>query len=499
MKNLISGKSTTLIDEKSQNEYNIPSLVLMEQAGLKAWQFIKTKIENDLPLLIIAGSGNNGGDGLVIAREAINDGITDIQIILLGSHISESCEVQRNIIKSYGIPFIEIKNHEINELVLQSINTASYIVDAITGIGLTSALRGDALLLVQEMKKSEAIVFSVDVPSGIGDLVEVSSESVKANYTICMGPLKSLYFNPTIHAKCGKVIAINPSFPPFLVQSQKPSAYLADDEEPSLIPLDIDAYKKTRGHLAVFGGSKKYTGAVRLSCRSAFVSRVGLVSCFADPEIYPILATESPSVIVHPSLEVDSFDSYTSILAGPGWGEMREDLLDTLLKTMKPMVIDADGIRAFANLYKQGRIQGHGAIILTPHIGELRILASAVCPEYEAKVGFNDKPSEFLNLLQTICIKTGAIVVCKSSVTLVATAARKPIAVSGDNPALGVAGSGDVLAGCIAGLLAGGLSPYKSALYGVLWHNEAGRKAFKKNGYFDSETLIKTIGKVISK
>lgn len=499
MKNLISGNSTKLIDEKTQSDYNIPSLVLMEQAGLKAWQFIKTKIENHQSLVVIAGSGNNGGDGLVIAREAINDGITDILVVLLGSHISESCAVQRNIISRYGIPCVEIINHEIDPFILQSISTASYIIDAITGIGLSSPLRGDALLLIGAIKKSKSIVFSVDVPSGIGDMLAVSNESVNANYTICMGPLKSLYYNPIVHASCGEVVCVNPSFPPFLIHLQKPSAYLADDEIPSLIPLAIDAYKKTRGHLAVFGGSKKYTGAVRLASRSAFVSRVGLVSCYSDPEIYPIIATESPSVIVHPSLEVDNFDTYSALLAGPGWGSNREDILDLLLKTMIPIVIDADGIKAFSNLYKSGRVQGHGAIILTPHIGELRALANAVCPEYEAKVGFDDKPSMFLELLQKISIKTGAIVVCKASVTLISTAARKPIVVSGDNPALGVAGSGDVLAGCIAGLLAGGLSPYKSALYGVLWHKEAGLRAFKKNGYFDSETLIKNIGKVIVK
>lgn len=499
MKSLISGKSTKLIDEKAQSEFSIPSLVLMEQAGLKAWQFIKTKIEYDQPLVIIAGSGNNGGDGLVIAREAINDGITDILVVLLGSHISENCAVQRNIISCYGIPCVEILNHEIGSIILQSISTAAYIVDAITGIGLSSPIRGDALLIINAIKKSDAIVFSIDVPSGIGDMVAVDNEKVTANYTICMGPLKSLYYNPTVHAACGELVVINPSFPPFLVSAQKPSAFLADDEKPSLIPLEADAYKKTRGHLAVFGGSKKYTGAVRLSSRSAFVSRVGLVSCFSDPDIYPILATESPSVIVHPSLKVDDFDNYSAILAGPGWGTNRENILEKLLESLKPIVIDADGIKAFSDLYLKGKVLSHGAIILTPHLGELRTLASAVCPEYEGKVGFNDKPAELLNLIQKISIKTGAIVVCKASVTLISTAARKPIVVSGDNPALGVAGSGDVLAGCIAGLLAGGLSPYKSALYGVLWHKEAGLRAFKKNGYFDSESLIKSIGKVISK
>ncbi len=499
MQNLISGKTASYIDEKSQEVYKIPSICLMEEAGLKAWQFIKSKIDVNEPLVIIAGSGNNGGDALVIAREAINDGVNDILVILLGSHISECNRIQREIIKRYRIFSVSIENHDIDPTTLQSIATASTIIDAITGTGLKSPLRGDAALLANKINESSAKVFSIDIPSGLGDEVNVNSICVKADYTICMGPLKSIYYNPNVHSKCGELYSLNPSFPPFITNSVKPSALLANDEIPQLIPLDIDAYKKIRGHLAIFGGSDKYTGAVRLSAKSAFVSRVGLVSTFVDEIIYPIVASESPSVIVHPTTEIDDINKYNTLLCGPGWGENREGLLLSLLKTMKPVVIDADGIRAFSSLYSSGKIQGHGTIILTPHMGELRILAAAIVPEYKWNVGKDDKPEDFLKLLQSISIKTGAIIVCKSSVTFIATAARVPMVVSGDNPSLGVAGSGDVLAGCIAALLAGGLSPFKSALYGVLYHKEAGELCHREFGYYDSMKLIEGIGKVIAK
>ncbi|MBK5200506.1 MAG: NAD(P)H-hydrate dehydratase [Spirochaetaceae bacterium] len=499
MENLINGKTASYIDEKSQEVYKIPSICLMEEAGLKAWQFIKTKIDTSEPIVIIAGSGNNGGDALVIAREAINDGINDILVILLGSTISDCNQIQREIIKRYSIFTVSIKNHEIDTTTLQSIATASTIIDGITGTGLRNPLKGDAVLLVNQINKSSAKIFSIDIPSGLGDEVNVNNISVKSDYTICIGPLKSIYYNPNIHARCGEVFALNPSFPPFITKNIKPSAYLANDESPELIPLEIDAYKKIRGHLAIFGGSDKYTGAIRLAAKSAFVSRVGLVSTFVDEIIYPIVASESPSVIVHPTTEVDDINKYNTILCGPGWGENREVLLLSLLKTMKPIVIDADGISAFSSLYKVGKIQGHGTLILTPHMGELKVLANAIVPEYEWTVGKDDKPEDFLKLLQKISVKTGAIVVCKSSVTFIATAARVPVVVAGDNPALGVAGSGDVLAGCIAGLLAGGLSPYKSALYGVLWHKEAGMQCYKENGFFDSISLITYVGKVIAK
>lgn len=499
MQNLISSKMASLIDEKSQEIYKIPSICLMEQAGLKAWQFIKTQIDISESIVIVAGSGNNGGDALVIAREAVNDGANDILVIQVGSHISECNKIQRDIINSYGIQTISIKDQEIDQISIQSIAAASIIIDGISGTGLQNPLRGVASLLVNQINDSKAKVYSIDIPSGLGDEVNVNSICVNSDYTICMGPLKSLYYNPVIHAKCGEIFCVNPSFPPFVLKDVKASAFLANDEIPQLIPLDIDAYKKSRGHLAIFGGSDKYSGAIRLAAKSAFVSRVGLVSTFVDENIYPIVASESPSVIVHPTTKIDDINKYNSILCGPGWGENREDLLLSLLETMKPIVIDADGIKAFASLYKIGKIQGHGTIILTPHIGELKVLAQAIVPEYEWIVGKDDKPSDFLKLIQKISLKTGSIVVCKSSVTFISTAARVPMIVSGDNPSLGVAGSGDVLAGCISGLLAGGLSPFKSALYGVLWHKEAGIECFKEKGFFDSMSLIDYVGKVISK
>lgn len=499
MENLVSCSDVSKIDKQSQEIYNIPAIVLMEQAGLKAWQFIKEKIDLEEPLVIVAGGGNNGGDGLVIAREAINDGVKDILVVLCGHHISESCSVHRKIIESYGIPTINVDGESLPDEVIQSISTASYLVDAIVGTGLKSSLKEVAAALVTSINQSNAIKFSIDVPSGLSDDVSVSHLAVKSDYTLCMGPLKSLYFDPSVHVNCGTIIKINPSFPSVLVDSTKPSAYLANDEEPSLVPLEADAYKKSRGHLAIFGGSKKYTGAVRLASRSAFVSRVGLVTTFCDEEIYPIVATESPSVIVHSLNDFTSLNNYNAILAGPGWGSDREDLLLSLIESMKPLVIDADGIRCFASLFAEGKIAGHGTIILTPHLGELRALSKAIFPNLEFDLGKDNTPKEFLDLLSQLSVTTGAIIIFKSEVTFVCTPARKPMAICGDNPSLGVAGSGDVLAGCIAGLLAGGLSPFKSAMYGVLWHSEAGKETFKEHGYYDSETLIDILGKVISK
>jgi len=500
MKNLLSSADVQSIDLQSQERYKIPALVMMENAGLRAWDVVKKDLDVDTPLVVVAGAGNNGGDGLVMARQAINDGYKDLTVVLLGSHISDSCKVQRDIIEEYGIPCFSaaIEDERAHDAAMQAIATAGVIIDAIAGTGIQAELKGIAVTLVMAMNNNtKGLVYSVDAPSGMGDHIPTTALHVKASATLCMGPAKSLFYHPSLKADCGEIIEINPSFPLELVNSKKPSSFLSDFGEAVLEPLPSDAYKKDRGHLAIYGGCSRYTGAIRLASRSAFVSRVGLVTAVCDKEIYPIVAGESPSVIVKKTEEVTSFDGYSALLAGPGWGEGREDQLDILLHCGKPIVVDADGIRTYASLYTQGRTTNHGTLILTPHLGELRALCKAIFPERSETLGKGDTPFEYLETLSLMAARMGAIIVAKSNVTYVATAARKPIAIAGDNPSLGVAGSGDVLAGCIAGLLAGGLSPYKSALYGVIWHQRAGLEAYHSHGYYASEDLITYLAKEI--
>lgn len=496
---MLRGEDVAAIDADAQRLYGIPALVMMEQAGLKAWQAIRQDLDAEQPIVVACGGGNNGGDGLVIAREAVNDGFVHVTVILVGHRLSDCNRIHRSIIKAYGIPAYE-EESRLETAATQALSAASVIIDAVTGTGLKKEIGGLASELVKAMNDNlKATVYAIDCPSGMGDEVSASSLHVHAHCTLCMGPLKSMFYHPALRAHCGKIIEINPSFPPGLVAKSKLSGYLADDEVASLDPLPSDAYKKDRGHLAIFGGCSRYTGALRLAGRSAFASRAGLVSAICDRDIYPIIAGESPSVIVRMLDETDTVEPYTAVLAGPGWGGGREELLTKLLRCSKPLVIDADGIRAFANLYAEGKVASHqGTVILTPHLGELHCLCKAVMPDRAAGLGKEDSPASFLETLSALSEKIDAIIVAKGGVTYVAVPGKLPVAVSGGNPSLGVAGSGDVLAGCMAGLLAGGLSPFKSALSAVLWHQEAGRYAFAKEGYYSSEDLIPFLAKVIA-
>ncbi|MGD1819220.1 MAG: NAD(P)H-hydrate dehydratase [Pleomorphochaeta sp.] len=491
MKNLYYSQDIAKIDAMAQKDYNQPGLILMEQAGVKAWEYMKHHILKDQSLVFVCGGGNNGGDALVIARCALNAGYEKVKIIYCSNKFSESTTVQKKIIDSYNIFSLNISDD--SDLIKSTILNSDNIIDGITGIGLKSQLRDNLINIVDLINLSKAKVFSVDVPSGISDLV--CAPCVKADYTFSMGPLKALYFFPKNVINCGKIIEINPSFPLQVIDLIDPVATLNSNLHINVPKLDKTAYKKTRGHLAIFGGSKKYSGALRLASKSAFSSRCGLITAFCDKEIYEIVAVESPSIIVNKIDDNMNLSSYDAILAGPGWDKDREDLLKEILKYKKPTVIDADGIRAYANLYKMGKInvQNNDKLIFTPHLGELKALADSVLVDYSI-----NNTIDFINTLNLLSKKLNAIIVCKASITYIVHPNKIPLIVYKFNPSIAVAGSGDVLAGSVAALVASKLNCYDSAIEAVKIHINAGIKARKKEGFYSSEELIKYIGKQLS-
>ncbi len=488
MKNLYYCKDITKIDNLAQNQYNQPGIILMEQAGLKTWLYIKNKITKDENITIVCGGGNNGGDALVVARCAYNDGYKNINIIYCSKKFSDSFVIQDKIVRSYNIHitnYFDNKNEALN-----IINNSSHIIDGIIGVGLKSKLRSNLVELIDAINSSKSIKYSIDVPSGLSDFI--SDQCIKADFTFCMGPLKALYYHPKNIDKCNKIIEINPSFPPQVIEESIPIAQLEDNHKLDILPLKKSDYKKTRGHLAAFGGSEQYSGAIRLTSNAAFSSRCGLVTAFCDSKIHNIVASESPSIIVKKIEDDFDLNSYNAILAGPGWDRNREDLLIKILSFNKPTVIDADGIRAYAKLYseKKIKINEKNNLIFTPHLGELKVLSDSVLKNYSI-----DNIQSLLDVLTKLSSILNSTIVCKASVVYIVSPNKLPLIVYNLNPSLAVAGSGDVLAGCIASFLCNGLSTYKSAKEGVILHINAGKQARKELGYYSSEQLIEYIGK----
>lgn len=491
MKSLALAKTVADLDAQAQDTACLPALVLMESAGLQIFEVWKPELTRHDRLVFLCGSGNNGGDALVVARYAWNAGYTNSLLILLPKKGSVSYQLQCDITKTYGFETLVWEPSQL-ERVQKELQAATWIVDGLFGTGLSGELRGDVRLLVDLANESQAKKLSVDIPSGLGDEVPVTSLHMHADLTVTMGLEKLAMFHPSSRASCGRIITVNPSFPPFLMEKAPYAALLCERTKASLAPLDSREYKNSRGHVAVFSLSEHYTGAARLAARACYFARAGLVSLYCDREALPITASEAPSLMVK-VYEGHDLPSYDALLVGPGWGDGREVLLKTLMGTGIPMVLDADGIRCYARLLKQGEEVSHGPLILTPHLGELKALCDAF--SYPEKV--LRSPVSFFATLEELSQRLHATMVVKSSLVHIASETEKVVVIEGLNPSLGVGGSGDVLSGIIAALLAKLKDPVVSALEGALLHQEAGRMARQSCGYYDSEALLAFVGKAV--
>ncbi len=474
MKPLASSLRMARIDQEAQKRFRIPGLLLMEQAGTKGFnacaQMFPEKLEHAPQLLFIAGRGNNGGDALVMAREAFLAGYSGVRFSILPGTPNESVVLHRDICRNLGIE--EIPYKQLAEVLGQS---GEVIFDGITGTGLSSPLGGTAAEAVQMINRTKSFVVSIDLPSGIYEEFAVQDLSVWAQFTLAMGMIKRSCVLPAGRSRCGRIICLNPGFPPELLSPEPGEGMLLDAHDARLPAISTDSYKNKRGHAAVFAGSPGYTGAARLAAQGAMSTRAGLVTLFCDPEIYPVVAPGLWESIICKSGEMTENASYTSLLCGPGWGRdpSRTEVLRKLLDTGLPGVIDADGLYALSRI---GTVNLQDRMVLTPHPGEFRML----------------QPDEgsLTEQLKACSRRYRAWVVYKSHMTLIAGPEGTLFVAEGLNPAMGTAGSGDVLSGVIAGLLAEGLSLEDAACKGVLLHQLAGSIAAERWGWFSSHQLF---------
>lgn len=466
----------------------IPSLVLMESAALQCWFVLSRLLEKSSSLLFLIGGGNNGADGMAIARHAYHGGWRDITVLHTATRYSEEHTVQQGLLEGYPI-----KQLWLGDISLDDLSSYDWIIDAITGLGLNGPLKGELGELISQVNHSDATVFSVDIPSGLGDLCAVSDFCISADHTVALGSFTQAHYHPLTRSRLGNLFVANPSFPLTLLDSLDVVATI--DDEPLVIPaLDRSAYKNTRGSIAIFGSSVKYSGAARLAANAAFTARSGLVTLYCDPEIHEICASNTLSVMVRP-YRGEAVEGFDAILAGPGWGEGREEILKVLLATSTPLVIDADGIRSLARLLasKGHLLENRNApMILTPHLGEMRVIGEAVLGRgcFES----NECPEVFFNQLKEVAQSLRATIVLKSSLIHIADPDGTITILEGLNPSLGVAGSGDLLAGMITAFLGQGFTAHESCRIAGKILFRSGRAANERIGYYDSETLLGYIG-----
>ena len=491
---LVDSAAMQQIDRRAQDEYGIPSLVLMEGAGLLAWQELKRVIDRSglaVPrarVCVVAGKGNNGGDALVMARYAIVAGFT-VRVVLAVAEqeLGEQALLHARIVRSLGAGIAVWGDPTASD----AIAAADLVIDGLSGTGIRGALRAPLDACCGAVNASDARVVAVDAPSGLSDEWRPGMPVVQADWTLTIGLPKSCLYGPLARTSCGEIRIIDVAFPPDLLADPALRGELLDraDLFRLLPPLDPDAYKNRRGVVSVFAGAIGTTGAAILAAEASQRCRAGLVTVHVDDAIYPVIASSVRSVMVRPlspqavgSLRADA------VVIGPGWGmgEARAGLLSSLLETAPCGVIDADGLNLLAASASRRTLTDRW--VLTPHPGELaRLLGSPARPVLET---FFDSVRECARIW-------GAVVVGKSHTSVIAHPDGRFAVVDGLNPALGTGGSGDVLAGAIAGLIAGGMESWDAACAGVVAHQAAGFELRRRVGLFLAEELPAELGRIV--
>jgi NAD(P)H-hydrate epimerase len=473
------------IDRFTIEEIGIPSMVLMERAGLSVVKRIMDRFSPEQSVTIVSGGGNNGGDGLVIARELTRAGY-NVKTFLLSpeDRLSKDCHAQLEILKRLGIKV------SINRAPSSKDLKDSVVVDAIIGTGLNRVLRENLIKVVRAVNNHALYVFAVDIPTGISsDTAQVMGEAVWADETVTFGLPKVGHLLPPGAEYTGLLHVEDIGFPEMLTASESLMVELVDDHLiQGIIPERmVDTHKGDYGHLLVVGGSVGKTGAALMAARAALRSGAGLVT-IALPEpaaeslmgsvveemMLPLLANPD-GTIAEGALDgiLDFVHKKADVLAiGPGLGRNTETwkmVRELVRLSPVPVVVDADGLNALSETGFDGMkrlfSKVRSPLVLTPHLGEMMRLTGLDKAEIiGSRLGVSRQFSE----------ETGCVLILKGAPTVVTTPEGRQYINSTGNPGMATAGSGDVLTGIVASLIGQSLTPEEAAVAGVYIHGLAG-------------------------
>lgn len=461
------------IDALAMKKFNIPGIVLMENAS----QSCTREIADFNSFVIVCGKGNNGGDGLAIGRQLINLG-KDVKIYLAFSdEYSGDAYINREILRCMGK---EVKIFCDEKELVADIKAADCVVDAIFGTGLKGQVTNNAKAIIEAINCYSKFTLAVDVPSGINsDTGEVLGVCVHADKTVTFAAYKrGLLLYPAGNFT-GEIVVSQIQIPECAFDMEGVTVNTIDEDflENQLPKRQPDSHKGDYGKILVIGGQKGMEGAVCLSCLAALKMGAGLVTACVPEEISGYVETcplEAMTIAADFSKDADKIadmvNNYDAVLFGNGIG--REEyvlpLLEKILdKITVPIVIDADGLYALAK--KPELIYGKEAI-LTPHSAEMARFFG-ISPE--------DVEKDRLNLSKSFCDKYRVTLVLKGNHSIItAPSGIQNINMTG-NSGMATAGSGDVLAGMIVAQAAL-TKPFVAASLGVYIHGKAGDYAKEK-------------------
>ncbi len=450
-----------------------PGFALMLSAG-QAVAEAAADLVAEGPIVVVAGPGNNGGDGFVAAAELVAQG-REVSVIPM-------CE--RDALKGDAASAARGWKFPVLPFTPQAIGKPALIIDALFGAGLSRPVEGDAREMIEAINANGAPVLAVDLPSGInGTSSAVMGTAVRASETVTFFRKKPAHLLLPGRVHCGRVHVADIGIPRGVLDEIRPRAFENTPQHwrKSFPVPRIDGHKYSRGHALIVSGDMAATGAARLAARGALRAGAGLVTLASPRDALAINATALTAVMVKAIDTPVEFGEalgdkrFNTVVIGPGAGvgERTRALVHTALSHRRHVVLDADALTSFAEaphkLFEAIKAAGDAQVVLTPHEGEFPRLFSDLS---------NKTPDRSkLERVRDAAERSGAVVLLKGPDTTVAAPDGRATIAANAPPWLATAGAGDVLAGMIAGLLAQGVPAFEATSQAVWMHGEAAREA----------------------
>ena len=470
-------------DSYTIREKKIPSLILMERA---ARTFVETVMERNLDLsnvCVVCGSGNNGGDGFAIARLLLEKGGC-VTAVMAGNpdHCTEETLRQMELFREAG------------GTVGNSFEEGEYsiLIDAVFGAGLSRRVEGDYLACIEAMNRSGGVKLAVDVPSGVSTTTgEVATSAFRADLTVSFqcAKLGCVLYPGRDYA--GEVTVTDIGVDTSVLEGDREAAYALEEKDIKIMlpKRRPNSHKGDYGKALIIAGSRGMAGAAYLAALAAYRTGAGLVQIYTPEENRTILQTLLPEAIIRC---YDFFD-VVSIGSGLGTSDKSRRILQTTLENVQvPCVVDADGLNLLAEHSRYLSRLPHDQFVFTPHMKEMSRIVKK--PVEELQRNRMEILTQFTGEARITCV-------LKDARTCICRQGEHPYVNLSGNAAMAKAGSGDVLAGVITGLIAQGMTCFDGAVLGVYLHGLAGEAAREEKGIYSvlARDLADAVGTVLKR
>lgn len=469
MEYLVNSLEMKSYDKNTSEYYKIPSIVLMERAAEAFADALEQERVNMEKTLIVCGVGNNGGDGLAIARMLMQRGC-DVTVVLVGNpqKATESNRLQQEILAAYQVPVFQDFSAD---------ETYTAVVDAMFGVGLTRNPEGEYARLIEKMNQTSGVKAAVDISSGIStDDGRVMGIAFRADITVTFAFAKIGMVLWPGNEYSGKIIVKDIGIDERSFLGKRPAVSVLTEQDVTLLPgRRSHSNKGTYGRVLIVAGSVGMAGAAVLSAKAAYAAGSGLVRVFTPEENRVILQTAVPEAILTTydkdnliiSVLKEAVSWADAVVLGPGIGKSETALIcvrEVLVHAAVPVIADADALNLIAE-HKELLNDITAELIMTPHLGEMARLSGVSVSEIQ---------SSLIQTAETYARDNHVICVLKDEHTVTCIPNGRIYVNCSGNAGMATAGSGDVLSGVIGSLAGQGMSPEDAAPFGVYLHGKAG-------------------------